>query len=195
MVALDQRFLNWPRKVIARLAFFALVFRLEAHRLEAHRLDEYLQAALIDIKSGEASVQLYLTPGVEVAEDVLRLIDTDRDGRISAGEESAYAKEVLKQLAVQLDDDPVKLVLLRTAFDPIPALKNGTGNIVLEMRGFIKLASAGRHILSFENRHQPKMSVYLVNAVLPKDPAIQILKQERNENQSAGRISFSFARR
>jgi hypothetical protein len=43
-----------------------------------------------------------------------------------------------------------------------------------------------------ENRHLPAVSVYLLNAALPKSGSLEILAQKRNDNQSAGEIEFAF---
>jgi hypothetical protein len=52
--------------------------------------------------------------------------------------------------------------------------------------------AAGAHRLTLENRHLPTISVYLINAAQPRFAAVQITKQKRNQNQSAGEIEFSF---
>ena len=36
------------------------------------------------------------------------------------------------------------------------------------------------------------MSVYLINAAQPKFATVQITRQKRNQNQSAGEIEFTF---
>ena len=61
--------------LLALLAFPSAVF--------AHRDDEYLQATLVAIEPSGIRLQINLTPGVDVAEQVLALIDRDQDGVIS----------------------------------------------------------------------------------------------------------------
>ena len=61
----------------------------------AHRDDQYLQATLVAIEAGGVRLQINLTPGVAVAEQVLAEIDRDRDGAISKHEAAVYA-ELLK---------------------------------------------------------------------------------------------------
>ena len=60
------------------------------------RLDEYLQATLVAIESSGVRLQVNLMPGVAVADQVLAVIDRDRDGMISTNEAAAYA-ELLKR--------------------------------------------------------------------------------------------------
>ena len=70
--------------LLALLAFPSAVF--------AHRDDQYLQATLVAIEPSGVRLQINLTPGVAVAEQVLAQIDRDRDGVISKNEAAAYAK-------------------------------------------------------------------------------------------------------
>ena len=49
----------------------------------AHVLDEYLQSTLVIIEPGDIRLSIHLTPGVEIADQVLAHIDQDRDGTIS----------------------------------------------------------------------------------------------------------------
>src|SRR2546425_4619106 len=77
----------------------------------AHRLDEYLQATLVAIEPGEIRLQINLTPGVAVAEQVLGLIDRNHDCTISTNESAAYAELVKRDLVVRLDRRNVELKL------------------------------------------------------------------------------------
>jgi hypothetical protein len=173
------------RLLIGVLWLFALA------SVKAHRLDEYLQAVLIDVRHKEILIQMNLTPGVDVADDVLKVIDRNADGKISSAEERFYAKALGGELEVRLDDRLLKLEPVREQFDPVPELKSGEGNVRIEMRARVRRLEAGEHLLSIENRHQPRISVYLVNALYPKERGIKIERQERNANQSLGKIHFT----
>src|SRR5438067_13175649 len=70
----------------------------------AHQLDEYLQATLVVIEPNDIRLQINLTPGVAVAEEVLGLIDHDRNGVISADEAAAYCELLKRELVVRLDE-------------------------------------------------------------------------------------------
>jgi hypothetical protein len=177
-------------QIVSRLLLLLVALPCSVH---AHRLDEYLQAALIEIKPEEIAVQLNLTPGVDVASPVIWMIDRDRDGKVSTAEGNAYAKALMRQLAMRMDDRPLKIELKGAQFDPINELKDGMGIIRIDLSARPGTLRAGHHVLSFDNHHLSNMSVYLVNALLPRNPGIQIVKQERNENQSIGRIYFSAA--
>ncbi len=51
----------------------------------------------------------------------------------------------------------------------------------------------GRHVLAIENRHFRSIGVYLLNAALPSSRTIAIVRQTRNDEQSAGEIEFTVA--
>ena len=48
--------------------------------------------------------------------------------------------------------------------------------------------------LTLENRHHREIAVFLVNALVPTDPAIRIAEQQRNTEQSFYRLDFVDAR-
>ena len=158
----------------------------------AHRLDEYLQATLVVIEPEGIKLQINLTPGMAIATPVLALIDRDRNGVISTNEAAAYAELLKRDLTLQLDRRPLELKLTASNFPPPDELRTGWGIIQLEYAAAPGPFAPGLHELVFENRHQTNLSVYLVNAALPKSSAIQITRQTRNENQSTGRIEFTF---
>src|SRR5882724_9401524 len=103
----------------------------------AHRLDEYLQATLVTIEPSEVRLQINLTPGVAVAEQVLSLIDRDRDGVISTNEATAYAKSLMRDVIVRLDQRKVELKLASSSFPAPTELRTGWGIIKVEFSGTI----------------------------------------------------------
>jgi len=158
----------------------------------AHRLDEYLQAALVTIDPDRFRLQINLTPGVAVAEKVLALVDRNRDGVISTNEAAAYCELLKHDLIVQLDQHPLKFKCTACYFPGPAELRTGLGFIQVEFSAAPGPLAAGAHSLTIENRHLPKLSVYLVNAAQPASGSIQITKQTRNEKQSAGEIQFTY---
>ncbi len=50
--------------------------------------------------------------------------------------------------------------------------------------------SPGRHVLRFENRFEPGNSVYLANALLPRDLSVVIRQQDRDARQSRIDVSY-----
>jgi hypothetical protein len=160
--------------------------------VKAHRLDEYLQATRIDLSSNRVDLEIALAPGVEVANVVLPLMDTNHDGNISTGEGDAYAKLVLKTVVLAVDQRRQEVKLGSVHYPPIREMKSGTGLIQLKASAEFAPVIPGPHQLYFQNLHQTNLSVYLINAYVPKSPAIQITRQRRDARQTEIRIDYTF---
>jgi hypothetical protein len=160
--------------------------------LFAHRLDEYLQATLVQIEPRDIRLQINLTPGVDVAEQILPLMDPNRDGVISSNEAAAYADSFKRDLTVRLDDREIDLDLTASHFRDREELRSGWGFIQLEFSLAPVALNPGVHHFSLTNRHLHSVSVYLFNAGKSKSASIEITRQIRNETQSLGEIEFSF---
>ena len=155
----------------------------------AHRLDEYLQAALFSVEKDRVGVQLRLTPGVAVFPVVLASIDLDGDGRISGAEQNTYAQTVLRDLSLTLDGDPLPLNLDSVQFARLEDMKTGTGEIQLEIHADLTRGGPKRKLV-FNNRHQSRIAAFLVNSLVPRDPAIRLTGQTRNVNQSEYQLDY-----
>ena len=177
----------------ARIIVF-FIFVSFSSTIVAHQLDEYLQATLVVIEADRIRLQINLTPGVALAEQVLGLIDSNHDGVISTSEAAAYSELLKHDLIVRLDERDIKLKLTASYFPGVDELRTGWGFVQLEFSAAAGRLATGAHTLSIENRHMASKSVYLVNAALPASRAIQIVKQIRNENQSVGEIQFACQR-
>jgi hypothetical protein len=169
--------------LIALLAFPAAVF--------AHREDEYLQATLVAIEPSGVRLQINLTPGVAVAEQVIARLDRDRDGAISKNEAAAYAKSLERDLTLRIDRRKSELKLTGSEFVPPEELRTGSGIIQIEFTANFGPLAAGAHRLTLENRHLAGISVYLINAARPRLATIQVTGQKRNHNQSVGQIEYT----
>ena len=157
----------------------------------AHRLDEYLQATRIAVATNCIDLSLELTAGVAVADQLLVVIDKDRDGKVSEAEVAAYAQRVLKDIQVGLDEKVLAPSLVDTSFPTLHEVRAGVGVIRIKATVSVGPLSAGNHALGLTNAHLPAISVYLVNALAPKDRAIKITKQTRDELQKNYRLEFS----
>jgi hypothetical protein len=156
----------------------------------AHRLDEYLQATRVSVATNRIDLSIDLTPGVAIVNQLLIVIDKDRDGRVSEEEVAAYAQRVLKDIRIGLDEKVLALSLVDTSFPALHEVKGGLGVIRIKATAPVGRLSAGRHTVSLTNAHLPAMSVYLVNALVPKDQAIKITNQTRDELQKNYRLEF-----
>ena len=182
-----------PRRALRLLAPRLLAWCALPSSALAHRLDEYLQATLVSIEPTDIRLSINLTPGIEVADEVLAQIDWNRDGAISASEEATYAELLRRDLVLRLDEDAVELHVVAVTI-PLPGeLRTGEGIIMLELGVKPAALAPGRHVLAIENRHFRSIGVYLLNAALPSSRTIAIARQTRNDEQSAGEIEFTVA--
>jgi hypothetical protein len=159
----------------------------------AHQLDEYIQATLVAIEPGEIRLQMNLTPGVQVASQVLTLINQNHNSVISTNGAAAYAEALRHDLVVRLDDRVVELKLNTSKFPAVSEIREGTGIIQIEFSITPASFAAGAHKLTLDNRHLPAISAYLFNAARPKSDLIQITGQKRNDTQSLGEVDFNFS--
>jgi len=176
---------------LCRLALLLVLLSLPS-AVFAHRDDEYLQATLVVIEPDDIRLQINITPGIAVAEQVIAVIDRDRDGAISTKEAAAYAELLKRDLTVRLDGRKSELKLTASEFVPPDELRTGSGIIQMEFSASFGPLAAGPHRLSLENRHLPAISVYLINAARPRFATVEITRQKRADNQSVGEIEFTF---
>ena len=157
--------------------------------LSAHRLDEYLQSTLFTVEKNHLAAQVRLMPGVAVFPAVFASIDTDGDGVLSAAEQRAYAERVLGDLSLTVDGVRVEPRLVSVEYPKVSDMKEGLGEITLQIAADLKPGGPRRKLV-FENRHQSKISVYLVNCLVPRDPEIRLVSQDRNFQQSVYQLAY-----
>jgi hypothetical protein len=157
---------------------------------QAHRLDEYLQASRVAIDRDRIDVEIDLTPGVAVATQVLAAIDTDHDGAISGPEAGSYASAVIDALTLELDGQIAHLQLTSQRFPDPEAMTGGTGTIQLRASATAVAGRSGTHHLLFRNPYRADIGAYLANTLVPRDAAIQIIGQQRDERQHDLRIEY-----
>ena len=160
---------------------------------QAHRLDEYLQATRLSIDVDRVGLEIDLTPGVTIARDVFNAIDADGDGWISAAEKEAYAREVLRSIVLSVDGRAAAIVHAEIGVPEFGELAEGVGTIRVRAAADIPYAGAGHHRLAYANVHKADTSVYLVNALVPGDPRIQISAQERDGAQHRLTLDYEVA--
>ena len=84
---------------------------------------------------------------------------------------------------------PVNLV--DTSFPQFRDMSLGVGTIRLRATANVPAAGAGRHQVSFMNTHRTESSVYLVNALVPSNPRIQLADQRRDRAQLGLTLDYS----
>ncbi len=157
----------------------------------AHRLDEYLQATRLSIDDEGVRLEIDLTAGVAVAPEVFSWIDTNRDGRISHAEGEAYARQVLRSVALSVDGRPAPITLIEVRFPQFREMSLGVGTLQVRATANVSATRAGRHQISYFNTHRSESSVYLVNALVPADPRIQIAGQRRDSAQHGLTLDYT----
>ena len=157
----------------------------------AHRLDEYLQASRVSVARDRIALEVDLTPGANIASDVIASLDRDDDTAISPIEAQSYGQSVLADLAVELDGRPVSLTLTRVEISTVAELREGMGAIRVEATATIDGSVAGRRNLHLQNDHQPGKSVYLANALVPDTADVRIVSQSRDSRQRDLRIEYT----
>jgi hypothetical protein len=177
------------RLVVASLAMLALADRPAS----AHQLDEYLQASRLAIAKTQLRIEMSLTPGVAVAPTVFALIDRNGDGQVSSTEIDSYARELLRDVVLSVDGQPVALTIAGVAGATWEAMRDGAGTIRVEALASVRAMSAGRHQIRLVNTHQSGLSVYLVNALAPADPDITIAAQRRDVLQHGIELDVDIA--
>ena len=149
----------------------------------AHRLDECLQAARIAIEPGAITLEIDLTPGVDVAGTMVSDVDRDRDGVLSPLEQQAFVTRVFAAAEIAVDGRPGTVSPLPATFPDVPAMLRGEGTIQLRATIPLQPQSAGSHEVFFRNGYQAVTSAYLANALVPESDRVAIRSQRRDAQQ------------
>jgi hypothetical protein len=158
----------------------------------AHRVDEYLQATRLSVDITHVDLEIDLTAGIALASEVFGSIDTDRDGEISSAEGETYARQVLGAVVLSVDGRPAPISLVDARFPQFREMSLGVGTIRLRASAKIP-ATTGHHQISFRNMHRPDASVYLVNALVPANPRIQLGDPRRDRVQQGLTLDYTVA--
>ncbi len=156
----------------------------------AHVLDQYLQVAQIALAPDGVRIELRLIPGIEVADQICTLIDADGNGQITTAEEQVYARRVLQDLQLAINNVNTSLSLTNVQFPTRQEMREGLGTIRLTFETTTQLGAAAQQQIHFRNNHLPELGVYLVNALVPTANEIKISRQERDPLQRELRLNF-----
>jgi hypothetical protein len=175
---------------MTRLLLVLLLGVAQARVVEGHTPDEYVQALKVGVSAGRVEVHLALTPGVNIADDLLRRIDSNRDDVLSTEEAEAYGRLLIADLSALINDRPVSLTLERVEV-PMPGDLRA-GDAIIRVEAVITDAPRrGEHRLTIRNRHLASMSVYLANALLPKSREVAIVRQSRDLRQQTYELTYT----
>jgi hydrogenase/urease accessory protein HupE len=156
----------------------------------AHRLNEYLEATTINFWNGNILLEMRLTSGVDVANEILNGIDLNGDHLISVKEESAYMAQLGREISFSLDGVPTMLIPVSFSFPTMDAMRKGIGDIIVKYEIHVERSGIVHH-LKLINKHHNRIAVYLVNCLMPSDTSIHVVSQNRNVDQSAYQLYFT----
>ena len=172
-------------------ALTLLVVLLWAGVTSAHRRDEYLQAARLAIDPDRVQLTLDLTPGIAVTERVLGSIDRDASGSISEAEARAYAEDVLRAIALDVDGTPLRVELVDSAAPEIDAVMRGEGTMRIHGAAAIPRLADGLHRLRYRNNYGGDIGVYLANVLVPDSDRVMVTAQRRDAEQRALVVEYN----
>ena len=158
----------------------------------AHRLDECLQATRVSMFSDHLAVQTFVTPGTLLAARLFARIDADRDGNLSQSEGRRFADQFVQEITLTVDGNRVPLTLTGSQYPTLAELSGGEAMILFEMSAATRQAP-GRHRATLRNDNDPAVSIYLANAMLPKDPSVPVVRQERDPTQRTLTVEYDVA--
>ncbi len=164
-------------------------------RIAAHQLDEYLQAARIAFARDRIVLEIDLTPGANIAGEIVAALDSDGNGVVQPLEARAYGQAVVGDLDLSFEGQPVHLTLEAIEVPAAAEMRRGVGTIQLTVAGAIGGAHAGTRHVRFTNRHHPATSVYLANALVSGDRDVQVVSQRRDHRQQQIDVEYAIAPR
>jgi len=157
----------------------------------AHPLDEFVQMTYITVESAEIVIELYVTPGVLIAPDVLSELDADGDGVITDEEAHAYIAPMIEALSLSVDGEPITLELISIEMPAYLNIQTGYGEIVITTAATLPADVSGTHSLTFTNANAPAGVRYQVNAFVTSESNVTIGEQRRSADQQS--VSLDFA--
>lgn len=151
--------------------------------------DRYTQTTLLSVEPREIVGELELAPGNAAWPVVMSSIDSNGDGRLDGPEMQAYARVVLGDLSLQVNEAPVALELRSIEFSPLESFQEGGGTI--------RVAFATARLqdppasLEYSNRHELAASVYSASLTTGRDSGLAVRSATASEDQSRIEASFT----
>ena len=177
------------------LPIIALLVLVMPVRPVAHQLDEYLQAARIAFARDRIVLEIDLTPGANIAGEIVAALDSDGNGVVQPLEARAYGQAVVGDFDLSFDGQPVHLALETIEVPAVAEMRRGVGTIQLTVAGTIGPAPDGTRHVRFTNRHHPATSVYLANALVSADRDVQVVSQRRDYRQQQIDVEYKIGSR
>jgi hypothetical protein len=179
------------RAAAAVLAASAILAGAES--VSAHRLDEYLQAMRVDLRRDAIALELDLTPGASLAQEILAALDPDGDGVMEPADRDAYVSDVARRLQLTIDGRQSAIAPSSCDFPSPDELRAGTGVVRLVFIAALN-HTTGPHQMVVDNAYRREVSVYLANALRPDPGTVRISSQRRDSRQQSLTIDYVVGR-
>ncbi|GIK37242.1 MAG: hypothetical protein BroJett011_10750 [Chloroflexota bacterium] len=171
--------------------WFIGLFLIFPSAAAAHPLDEFYQVTYITMAPNRITLQIELYTGVLIAPQVLAMIDTNQDDRISEAESQAYVDLFLKDITFEIDGQPTLLTPADLEFSTPLDLKAGVGVIRFKLYTNLPGDHRGSHQFFYKNNHRPDIGIYLVNTLGDAARWVTIAKQERDIFQASVQVEYT----
>ncbi len=106
-------------------------------------------------------MELCLTPGTDVAVQLLKSIDKNSNNQISAAEQRAYVLTVNRDFSLILDSRQITLHPVSFTFPTAADLKKGIGDIIIEYETAIRQKGILQHQLQLKKQPLQSGMYYL----------------------------------
>ncbi|MFN8539421.1 MAG: hypothetical protein U0232_18325 [Thermomicrobiales bacterium] len=181
------------RRLILSLGLLGLLLALlvPVQAALAHPLDIYLQATYITVSPAQVVVELDLTPGVLVAPQALALLDADGDQQIADAEGRAYAETIVRNVAIQVDGQPLALAITKIDMPEYLVIQAGYGTIRVFTSATLAAGLTGTHAIAYSNNNAPAGVAYQVNTFVENGAAITLGKQNRSDTQQSIAVDYT----
>ncbi|MEZ4731310.1 MAG: hypothetical protein R3E79_29680 [Caldilineaceae bacterium] len=193
----SSRWAGWARQ----LGFIALLFTLLAapKAALAHPADVYLQASYLTVLPTQIVVELKLSPAILVAPELLTTLDPNGDEQIEEAEWQAYVDQIVPQLALQVNGQPLLLTVTELETMPYLNIQAGYGEIRITLAADLAAVTSnfttGTHQIYYKNNFAPTGVAYQVNAFVDQtgagEPTITLGKQNRDELQQSIAVDYT----
>lgn len=126
---------------------------LAATAVLAHPHASVDQQAHLTVGRTTAKVTYYIAPSSLDGGHMFDHVDSDGNGRLSAGERRVFAAALLDATKFQVDGRPAALVVSHSAFPSRSTLSRGEGTIGIQAEAPVRLSAGQSHALSFRVRY------------------------------------------
>lgn len=158
---------------IRGLAAAAVLQAVAAGPASAHAPDEYGHNTYVSITNEGLRIEMHLTPGPLVGDQLVSVIDTNDDDTLSAEEITHYGQRIASDLVVTVDNAPRPVTLLASSQPTTLEVRSGAAELVFTA---IAAGPPPKARFSFQDNHAvlkgPAQASVLDEHNLPDDLVI-----------------------